>query len=70
MLASRGNLVPILREIRADLDTALSLSKRLDDGHTSFLLEFVQGADARTCVADRSGKTLLGRSVAGCGAPR
>jgi anthranilate synthase component 1 len=34
-----------VREIRADLDTALSLFKRLDDGKTSFLFESVEGAE-------------------------
>ena len=34
-----------MREIRADLDTALSLFKRLDDGETSFLFESVAGAE-------------------------
>jgi len=34
-----------VREIRADLDTALSLFKRLDDGENSFLFESVTGAE-------------------------
>ncbi|MFP8881160.1 MAG: anthranilate synthase component I [Myxococcota bacterium] len=44
-LASRGRLIPVVREIRADMDTALSLFKRLDDGLTSFLFESVEGAE-------------------------
>ena len=44
-LASRGRLIPVVREIRADMDTALSLFKRLDDGNTSFLFESVEGAE-------------------------
>jgi len=44
-LAKRGNWIPVVREIRADLDTALSLFKRLDDGETSFLFESVAGAE-------------------------
>ncbi len=44
-LASRGRLIPVVREIRADMDTALSLFKRLDDGVTSFLFESVEGAE-------------------------
>ena len=44
-LATRGNLIPVVREIRADLDTALSLFKRVDDGQTSFLFESVEGAE-------------------------
>ncbi len=31
-LAERGNLIPVMREILADLDTPLSLFRRLDDG--------------------------------------
>jgi anthranilate synthase component 1 len=30
-LAERGNLIPLVREIAADLDTPLSLFARLDD---------------------------------------
>ena len=38
-LAKRGNWVPVVREILADMDTPLSLFRRLDDGQTSFLFE-------------------------------
>jgi anthranilate synthase component 1 len=44
-LAARGNLVPVVREILADMDTPLSLFRRLDDGRTSFLLESVEGEE-------------------------
>jgi anthranilate synthase component 1 len=44
-LASRGNLVPLVREVLADLDTPLSLFRQLDDGATSFLLESVEGGE-------------------------
>jgi anthranilate synthase component 1 len=44
-LAARGNLIPVVREILADLDTPLSLFRRLDDGRTSFLLESVEGGE-------------------------
>jgi anthranilate synthase component 1 len=44
-LAERGNLIPVMREILADLDTPLSLFRRLDDGRTSFLLESVEGGE-------------------------
>ena len=44
-LAQRGNLIPVAREILADLDTPLSLFRRLDDGRTSFLLESVEGGE-------------------------
>jgi len=44
-LASRGNLIPVVREILADMDTPLSLFRRLDDGRTAFLLESVEGGE-------------------------
>ena len=44
-LAAEANLIPVAREILADLDTPLSLFRRLDDGKTSFLLESVQGGE-------------------------
>jgi anthranilate synthase component 1 len=43
--ATRGNLIPVVREVLADLDTPLSLFRRLDDGKTSFLLESVEGGE-------------------------
>jgi len=44
-LATEGNLIPVVREILADLDTPLSLFRRLDDGQTSFLFESVEGGE-------------------------
>ncbi len=44
-LAAQGNLIPVVREILADLDTPLSLFRALDDGRTSFLLESVEGGE-------------------------
>jgi anthranilate synthase component 1 len=44
-LAKRGNWVPVVREILADMDTPLSLFRKLDDGHTSFLFESVEGGE-------------------------
>ena len=44
-LATQGNLIPVVREILADLDTPLSLFRRLDDSRTSFLLESVEGGE-------------------------
>ena len=43
--SQRGNLIPVAREILVDLDTPLSLFRRLDDGRTSFLLESVEGGE-------------------------
>ena len=44
-LATRGNLIPMVREILADMDTPISLFKKLDDGRTSFLFESVEGGE-------------------------
>ena len=44
-LATQGSMIPIVREILADLDTPLSLFLRLDDGRTSFLLESAEGGE-------------------------
>jgi anthranilate synthase component 1 len=44
-LATRGNLIPVVREILADYDTPLSLFRRLDDGVSSFLFESVEGGE-------------------------
>ena len=44
-LAQQGNLIPVVREVMADLDTPVSIFQRLDDGSTSFLLESVQGGE-------------------------
>ena len=44
-LATRGSRVPVVREMLADMDTPLSLFRRLDDGRTSFLLESVEGEE-------------------------
>ncbi len=50
-----------MREIRADLDTALSLFKRLDDGETSFLFESVEGAEkwARYSFMGRGARAIF-----------
>ena len=44
-LARPGALMPVVREIAADMDTPLSLFRRLDDGRTSFLFESVEGGE-------------------------
>ena len=60
-LARRGNWIPVVREIRADLDTALSLFKRLDDAETSFLFESVAGAEkwARYSFMGRGARAIF-----------
>ena len=45
MLARQGNHIPVVREILADLDTPLSLFRKIDDGRTAFLLESVEGGE-------------------------
>ena len=45
VLATRGNLVPVVREVVVDFDTPISLFRRLDDGRTSFLFESVEGGE-------------------------
>jgi len=44
-LAHQGKHVPVVREILADLDTPLSLFRKIDDGKTAFLLESVEGGE-------------------------
>lgn len=44
-LARRGDHVPVVREIFADLETPLSLFRKIDDGRTAFLLESVEGGE-------------------------
>ncbi|MDD2580871.1 MAG: anthranilate synthase component I, partial [Desulfuromonadaceae bacterium] len=42
-LAEKGNLIPVYREIMADMDTPVSAFRKLDDGHFSYLLESIEG---------------------------
>src|ERR1700680_1696060 len=44
-LASQGNLIPVCREIMADLDTPVSAFRKIDDGRYSFLLESIEGGE-------------------------
>ncbi len=44
-LARQGNLVPLYREILADLETPVSAFLRIDDGGDAFLLESVESAE-------------------------
>lgn len=43
--ATSGQHIPVVREILADLDTPLSLFRKIDDGRTAFLLESVEGGE-------------------------
>lgn len=44
-LTGRGNLVPVYREILADLETPVSAFLKIDDGGDAFLLESVEGGE-------------------------
>lgn len=44
-LANKGNLIPVYREIMADMDTPVSAFRKLDDGHFSYLLESIEGGE-------------------------
>ena len=44
-LTRRGNLIPVCREILADLDTPVSAFLKIDDGGDAFLFESVEGGE-------------------------
>ena len=44
-LAQHGNLIPVCREILADMETPVSAFRKIDDGQTSFLLESIEGGE-------------------------
>ena len=44
-LAAAGNLIPVYREILADMETPVSAFRKIDDGQTSFLLESIEGGE-------------------------
>ncbi|GFE61461.1 anthranilate synthase component I [Geobacter sp. AOG2] len=44
-LSQKGNLIPVYREIMADMDTPVTAFKKLDDGRFSFLLESIEGGE-------------------------
>ncbi len=44
-LAKSGKLVPVYREVFADLDTPVSAFRKVDEGPYSFLLESVEGGE-------------------------
>src|SRR6185369_18014508 len=82
-LGKGGKLVPVYREVSADLDTPVSAFRKVDEGPYSFLLESVEGGEkwgrysllgsrpSKVFVA-RGGKAELhenGRSTALAGRP-
>jgi anthranilate synthase component 1 len=44
-LTAKGNLIPVCREIMADMDTPVSAFRKIDDGRYSFLLESIEGGE-------------------------
>ena len=44
-LTARGNLIPVCREIMADMDTPVSAFRKIDDGRYAFLLESIEGGE-------------------------
>jgi anthranilate synthase component I len=44
-LAKKGNLIPVYREIMADMDTPVSAFRKIDDGRFSYLLESIEGGE-------------------------
>src|SRR5450756_1650697 len=44
-LSRHGNLIPVYREILADLETPVSAFLKIDDGGDAFLLESVEEAE-------------------------
>ena len=43
--SSQGNLIPVYREILADLETPVSAFQKIDEGEYSYLLESVEGGE-------------------------
>lgn len=43
--ATQGNLIPVYREILADMETPVSAFLKIDDGQHSFLLESMEGGE-------------------------
>ena len=44
-LAGQGNLVPLYREILADLETPVSAFSKINTGDTAFLFESIEGGE-------------------------
>jgi anthranilate synthase component 1 len=43
--AAKGNLIPVYREVLADMETPVSAFRKIDDGRNSFLLESIAGGE-------------------------
>jgi anthranilate synthase component I len=44
-LSKDGNLIPVYREVLADMETPVSAFRKIDNGKTSFLLESIEGGE-------------------------
>lgn len=44
-LSQQGNLIPVYREILADMETPVSAFRKIDNGRTAFLLESIEGGE-------------------------
>ena len=44
-LAHQGNLIPVYREILADMETPVSAFRKVDDYRSTFLLESIEGGE-------------------------
>ncbi len=44
-LSQDGNLIPVYREILADMETPVSAFRKIDNGKTAFLLESIEGGE-------------------------
>ena len=45
LLVERGNLIPVYREVLADMETPVSVYRKIARGPFSFLLESVEGGE-------------------------
>src|SRR3989337_194966 len=59
--AREGNLIPVYREILADLETPVSAFLKIDQGEYSFLLESVEGGGewGRYCFLGNSPRVIF-----------
>jgi anthranilate synthase component I len=75
-LASQGNLIPIYREILADLETPVSAFRKIDHGPAAYLLESVEGGESWArysflgsgspiVIQEDRGQLLVGRKKSG-----
>ncbi|HTR45189.1 MAG TPA: anthranilate synthase component I, partial [Thermodesulfovibrionales bacterium] len=66
-LSKEGNLIPVYREILADMDTPVSAFRKIDDGKYSFLLESVEGGEKWARYSFLGSKpSIVVRSIGNC----